>query len=676
MSPYKRKHGRDGSLGNEIASMDPCSTTNDNTRPFKIDSRCLANILLALFVTCGILLKYPPVSSDIVAQSFTQYCDSRLLGFVGRILLSFPAKDYLFPSLALTAGAYWLISHKQNHVETRAQKISLYLLSFLFSFSMVFGNLLESSSERLSDLVLSGSQAIKILWGMFSWGYLAYGVFERLLYSISSPYHFSIGLKTKRAMEICLNLRMALLAITWLPWLIGSFPGLFMGDTASEILMNLGLPNYVTNSVNLIDPAVTITQHHPVLHVFFVGLCLKIGKTLFGTYFVGMQLYSIVQYAIVVLVLTWAIGFIRNKVDSPLLPFTALLLYLFVPIFPNYAVLITKDTLFSCALLVYVLSIFEFTSEAELSATCISRLLLSGILASFLRNGTLLAICVSLVIALGIVFVKTKASIWLMKGLVVLALVVICNFTVTNILYPAFSITPGSQREILSIPIQQVSAVIKYHSHDISAEERETIDKVLDYDSLAQNYNPSNADATKNTWKKSSNKEDLALFIKTWIGLFSRHPLTCLEATMRNYYGYLYPSKYKTANYSISTSNRCLKQVDSIDDFRDIRPSTLQRYFSGIIDGALASQEVIPLFNLLSISAFWSWLLFVCFTASLTHATKLAPSFLALFIVFLICLIGPCNATTYFRYIYPFAFSLPLLLCLLKGNKNHLSHSI
>ena len=68
-----------------------------------------------------------------------------------------------------------------------------------------------------------------------------------------------------------------------------------------------------------------------------------------------------------------------------------------------------------------------------------------------------------------------------------------------SILLPVWGITPGSKGEMLSIPFQQTARYVKEYPEDIMEQERLAIDNLLQYDKLAEAYNPSLSDPVKGT---------------------------------------------------------------------------------------------------------------------------------------------------------------------------------
>ena len=76
------------------------------------------------------------------------------------------------------------------------------------------------------------------------------------------------------------------------------------------------------------------------------------------------------------------------------------------------------------------------------------------------------------------------------------------------------------RRKCFSLPFQQTARYVKEYGDEISEEEREIIAKVLDYDSLAEIYEPMTADPVKTTYRSGS-AGDLTAYFKVWLKEFS-----------------------------------------------------------------------------------------------------------------------------------------------------------
>lgn len=103
------------------------------------------------------------------------------------------------------------------------------------------------------------------------------------------------------------------------------------------------------------------------------------------------------------------------------------------------------------------------------------------------------------------------------------------NIAYNHVFLPMMNIKPGSEREMFSVPFQQTARYVKEHSEEITTEEAEAIRGILDFDHLAELYNPEISDAVKWTYKDKADNSAKLAYIKTWIKQFIKHPLTYFE---------------------------------------------------------------------------------------------------------------------------------------------------
>ncbi len=85
---------------------------------------------------------------------------------------------------------------------------------------------------------------------------------------------------------------------------------------------------------------------------------------------------------------------------------------------------------------------------------------------------------------------------------------------VTFILTAVYDIEKGSIREMLSLPFQQTGRYVLTYSDEVTDQERQAIDKILDYDSLSDGYNPLLADYVKIHFEKKVQVQSLQSTLK------------------------------------------------------------------------------------------------------------------------------------------------------------------
>lgn len=223
----------------------------------------------------------------------------------------------------------------------------------------------------------------------------------------------------------------------------------------------------------------------------------------------------------------------------------------------------------------------------------------------------------------------------------------------TKVLLPSLKITPGSIREVLSIPFQQTARYVKYHDEDLSKAEKDIIDDVLGYSDLGERYNPDLADPVKNGYNKYTTKDELKEYFGVWFNCFLKHPVTYIDATIANTYGYFYPEKHNWYVYHRFDDRIVEDGFDYHYNGLDVVRSVLSKF--AIIF------PFIPVIGLLSNIGFSVWCLFIM-TAYFVYSKKYREILLIVpsLVLVLTCVASPAN--TYFRYAMPYIFAMPFLI--------------
>ena len=427
--------------------------------------------------------------------------------------------------------------------------------------------------------------------------------------------------------------------ICWLPYIISFYPAILSPDPSFQIRQYFKIPNKYSNYSIMLDPNVTITNHHPVIHTLLLGSCVKIG-TLINNVNLGLFLYSIIQIFILSGTLAYTIKFLKEQKLSNNYLLLMLFIYSFVPIFPFYSMSAVKDVIFGSLVILYIISLYKIIKNNDIEFKNIIRILLLLILIVLFRNNGIHTIILSFPFLL---FMKKKFK-YKLKLFIILLLIVGFNFSYNSLILPYFKITPSSVREKLSIPFQQTARYVKEHSDDVTKEEEKIIDRILNYDTLASRYNVDLADPVKNEFNKYATKEDLDNYFKVWWQQFMRHPKTYIEATINNTYGYYYPLKLNWFIY-YKFDNRITKNgFDYHYNKLNLARSVLSIF--GIVF------PYVSILNIIVNIGFNVWLLIFMFSY-LFYRKKyksliyLVPSL----VLVLVCIASPANS--YFRYALP-----------------------
>ena len=114
---------------------------------------------------------------------------------------------------------------------------------------------------------------------------------------------------------------------------------------------------------------------------------------------------------------------------------------------------------------------------------------------------------------------------------------------------------------MLSVPFQQTARYVRDYADEVTEEERDAIDRVLDSDTIGEVDDPNISDPVKKTFNEDADSEDLKAYFKVWFQMFLKHPVCYIEATLNNYYGYFYMGNDDTdrrTRYYESFSTKCM----------------------------------------------------------------------------------------------------------------------
>lgn len=244
----------------------------------------------------------------------------------------------------------------------------------------------------------------------------------------------------------------------------------------------------------------------------------------------------------------------------------------------------------------------------------------------------------------------------LFKFILIFVATISFYFSYNKIILPHFKITNGSIREALSVPFQQTARYVKEHKNEVTKNEKVIIDKLLNYDTIDTRYNPKLADPVKNEFNKDYTKKDLNNYFKVWFIEFKKHPLTYMEATIENTYGYFYPIE---TNWYVHIKGKKIVNNYGFDYHFNEKLKPLRM----VLGGFATVFPYIPFIGLIINIGFNTWILlfmlsYMIYRKEYKDIIYLIPSFILL----LVCFVSPAN--TYFRYALPNVFAMPVMLAM------------
>lgn len=439
-----------------------------------------------------------------------------------------------------------------------------------------------------------------------------------------------------------------LIFLLWLPLAILKYPGGIDYDSYLQLLEPLGM--------------FPVSNHWPIASSLFFAGGFKLGSWIFGSNNAGLFTVIILQMLFCAACLAYSLKVMhRLKVSNALLVLT-LAIYSVATIVSRYTTSMGKDSIFSCALLLCLSMMADLLlggskPDRRKLLAFTGALLLMSVLRS---NGPYILVFLLAGLVVAWCFARPRLLLKLMACTAGAYCLCLCYL---NVLLPACGVPGASIAEALSMPFMQTARYVKYYPDEVTQEEREIIDSILDYDKLPEMYNERLSDRIKESYH--GNSEQLLKYFAVWFKQGIRHPELYFSATFNNALGYFYPGAGESTMgiyMQYDPVNLNVPQLFSL-------PEEQAQHRAEVLDKLtlyIQAFESFPLFYPFCNVAVHVWLLLFMFAHALVQKRKemlllLIPSLTGL----LICIAGPTFFHNGLRYALPIIFANPLLVCAL-----------
>lgn len=544
------------------------------------------------------------------------------------------------------------------------------LLACLFSCFMVLGDSYDKTNSWSLVFNVNNLQWLKALLS-----FLGYAIF--FYYCISFIFH-KADIYNTHYLEIQSKNKLFMLYIKWLknrpfatafvtlcicyiPYVIVSYPAIASYDMGVQIIQSypeVGIyaPAYTQDLA--LKEGVYLNNHHPIIHTLLLHYFLELGNKLLGSYDIGLFLLASCQTLVMFCAIALFVALLIEINVKESIVCVVLLYYVISPRIQNYMFFMTKDIFFSAFMLMFLVCLFYINRKCKRKYYILFGVSVLGIFL-FRNDGKYLLILSFILI--GILLKKLRKYMF-----ACVITIVVLNILWFNVLLPACGVIPGSIREVLSIPFQQTARYIRDSSAPLTEDEKEAISAVLNYEVIAERYNPELSDNVKSTYRNNASKEDLKRYFVIYMKMFLKHPSHYIQATLNNYYYYFYPgprlgnyygyhysaSNFNNLNEQMKMFNMQIKYPEIFDEWRD----GYEKLREGIAK--------LPIISVLSSAASYNWILISLIFYYIQRGRKKELALLApLCIQLLISLAGSTNGW-YFRYTYPIAICIPVVLLL------------
>lgn len=519
-------------------------------------------------------------------------------------------------------------------------------LSFLFTAAMLFGVRLEAEGNvnfknwRLWVSLPVFTCFFAILVRKF-WNFLGNMEEKKAAFAayVKMP-QTTIGAKTARHVNA---LTFLLLLLCWLPVFLAVYPGFFVYDAQDEYLQVASR---------------TFTTHHPLVHVLMLGGIICAIHKVTDSYNLGIACYTIVQMLLVAGGFTCLLAYLRRRKVSKIIRIPALLYFAFFPVIVMFTLCSAKDAIFTTALLLLLVCMLEmgrvpkqfFSSKVGMGffVLCALTMLL------FRKNGVYAFVFMVPVLLLCHKEFRKKTG-------MLLAVVFALYFLINGGLTVVFHAQNEENQEILTVPIQQLSRTYKFNKEAFSDEQIGILHEILPEEALVL-YNPKLSDPVKYHFQNAAFAKDKSRYLKLWIEIGLKKPLSYINAWLANSYGFWYPdtvidvySGNTVFTFTYQDSSYFGYEVEE-PGYRDSKIPWLDEAYRRL--SLEVEQEKIPILSMIYSPGgmFWCFA-FVCSYVLYRKKYHILVPYLLVLLIWLTVLLGP----TYLpRYVLIFWFGLPL----------------
>lgn len=539
--------------------------------------------------------------------------------------------------------------------DQRGGRIAL-VFSMLFTMALLFGVRLDSVENvdftdlrlwiSLPVLTLFFAALVRKLWDM-----LDRGLAGREGKEPRAKIMWPLQMRESRTELITFFI----LLLCWAPVLLAVYPGFFVYDAQEE---------YVQVASRI------FSTHHPLVHVLLLGGIICAVHKITGSYNMGIACYTVLQMLVVAGGFAFLLSYLRGKKISRTFYFAAVLYFAFFPVIVMFALCSAKDALFSTALLVLLVCLWELGTGEERFFAAKRWPLLFGISAlgmMLFRNNGLYAFAV--MIPLMAACVKKHRGKILLWAVCAVAGCLLIN----GGLKAVFHADDSENQEILTVPIQQLARTYKYTPEVFSEEDVKTLHEILPEEALRM-YNARLSDPVKCRFENDTFMKNRSKYAALWVKIGLRKPLSYLNAWWTTSYGFWYPDAVVNV-YGGHTMFTFTYQDSSYFGYEVEEPGARDSKIPWL-DGVYRKlslelwKEKVPVLSMLFSMGglFWLYAFFFAWFCYRKQYGYLLPFFMV-FAVWLTVLLGP----TYLpRYVLMLWFALPLFVAMaLEGGKSH-----
>ncbi len=570
--------------------------------------------------------------------------------------------DMFWALYSLLILGFLFIAEKDLHALMQKDGIvSKRISKYAFVFGTLFGIATDAGYQfARTEMTLPGlkGKVIVFVTGLFlSAAFLpvTYRIFRFVegLYTSSSVKEEK-KIKPSKAFFICL----IVLQLFWLPAFLAYYPAIMSYDFHRQF--GEAVRGYIW-----------FFEYQPLSHTFLIRMAYLLGLKM-GDLAKGMAVLAFFQSLLLSASISAGIVYVYKKSGKKPAIFW-LILFALLPFNPVLAISMTKDIIFA-AFFAFVILLVCNMKDGVRGLSCVL-FFICGIVNILFRNNAPYAM-----IFLIPAFLLIEKG--LLKKLLMSLLVLVTiasGLGSKTLIRTTMNAIPGPKTEMFSVPITQMTRVIKYQRDNLTEEQYNILMKYIT-DFVWGTYNPYIADGPKgqvSLYNEEAWIGDYKSLLKDYVTLGKAYPNDYIDAFLGLTLGYWFiddKSHCEMLGYGADSDMGLLYTFNV--SYNDVVPEGIashsylprvEKKYSEIVNGN--SYYNWPVISYLMRPAFYMWLFILAIFAALYKRSKYSIAVFAYpLFYFFTMLLGP---TVNFRYVYPFIVSLPVMISFVLSEKKN-----
>ncbi len=390
------------------------------------------------------------------------------------------------------------------------------------------------------------------------------------------------------------------------------------------------------------------TNMNPLYSTLVIKPFVTVGMALFHNMNACAAMYFTAQAIFVAFSFSCVVKMLAEMKAPVWLMVCAILFYALMPYHIMFSIGHSKDVLFSVFVMLFCVVLFRILKEPNPSLKWYIYLFICSVGFCVMRNNGILAFLFFIPVYSLSFGAKDK------KILLILISSIVLSFCLTRPLLRVLGISQSDWVESCSLPTQQVARAVIEHN-DLSADEIEVLNTVMDVAKIPQSYNAGLSDPLKSmireTMRENPESTSAADFLKLWVRLGLRHPISYAKAFIDLTCGY-WNSGYDAAPWCNFIYNNSLGLHLTYPV--PILNMLFDRYI-GLFDDIMTLQLMVC-------TGFFVWMYLISLTICLIRKDKTGSILCAPVLCVVLTLLLGVPVACDLRYIYCAFCTLPFVL--------------